>query len=160
MDTKIISMLFTDLKEDSGSWLTSGVKSERSNKRVHCCNGSNTEANQNDNKRIKCASSSSCSSSGEEEVDLNSKGSIARSSQLLQQLMSQQSPVKNRNDHTKGNSGSADDVRGSEAGLTQAHPQQPQSNSVLMNLLVSGCDVRAGYICLTKQKPSKSIATQ
>ena len=34
-----------------------------------------------------------------------------------------------------------------------------QSNSVLMNLLVSGCDVSAGYVCLAKPKsisiPSK-----
>lgn len=35
-----------------------------------------------------------------------------------------------------------------------------QSNSVLMNLLVSGCDVSAGYICLAKPKPSKSVATK
>lgn len=27
------------------------------------------------------------------------------------------------------------------------------SNSVLMNLLVSGCDVSAGYICLNSKKP-------
>lgn len=30
-------------------------------------------------------------------------------------------------------------------------------NSVLMNLLVSGCDVSAGYVCLVKPKPAKSI---
>ena len=35
-----------------------------------------------------------------------------------------------------------------------------QSNSVLMNLLVSGCDVSAGYVCLSKQKPSKGIASK
>jgi len=28
------------------------------------------------------------------------------------------------------------------------------SNSVLMNLLVSGCDVSAGYVCLVKPKPT------
>lgn len=33
------------------------------------------------------------------------------------------------------------------------------SSSVLMNLLVSGCDVSAGYICLTKPKPAKGIAS-
>lgn len=33
-----------------------------------------------------------------------------------------------------------------------------QSNSVLMNLLVSGCDVSAGYVCLAKPKSlSKSV---
>lgn len=32
-------------------------------------------------------------------------------------------------------------------------------SSVLMNLLVSGCDVSAGYVCLVKSKPTaKSIA--
>lgn len=30
-------------------------------------------------------------------------------------------------------------------------------NSVLMNLLVSGCDVSAGYVCLVKPKPAKGI---
>lgn len=35
-----------------------------------------------------------------------------------------------------------------------------QSNSVLMNLLVSGCDVSAGYVCLTKPKPSKGITSK
>lgn len=32
-------------------------------------------------------------------------------------------------------------------------------SSVLMNLLVSGCDVSAGYVCLVKPKPVKSIAS-
>lgn len=31
-------------------------------------------------------------------------------------------------------------------------------SSVLMNLLVSGCDVSAGYVCFAKPKSSKSIA--
>lgn len=30
--------------------------------------------------------------------------------------------------------------------------KQQQTNSVLMNLLVSGCDVSAGYVCLAKPK--------
>lgn len=41
---------------------------------------------------------------------------------------------------------------------TNSH-RNPPYNSVLMNLLVSGCDVSAGYVCLVKPKPSKSIAS-
>lgn len=37
--------------------------------------------------------------------------------------------------------------------------RNPACNSVLMNLLVSGCDVSAGYVCFAKPKPSKSIAS-
>lgn len=44
--------------------------------------------------------------------------------------------------------------------LISESPPQQQSNSVLMNLLVSGCDVSAGYVCLVKPKPSKSITTK
>ena len=39
--------------------------------------------------------------------------------------------------------------------IQQQQQQQQQSSSVLMNLLVSGCDVSAGYVCLTKTRPSK-----
>lgn len=43
----------------------------------------------------------------------------------------------------------------------QNQQRKRQSNSVLMNLLVSGCDVSAGYVCLVKQKPiSKTIASK
>jgi hypothetical protein len=37
------------------------------------------------------------------------------------------------------------------------HPCSGPSDSVLMNLLVSGCDVSAGYICLSS---SRKLATQ
>ena len=39
---------------------------------------------------------------------------------------------------------------------TQSKPHQPASNSVLMNLLVSGCDVSAGYTCLPRPKVAKA----
>lgn len=42
---------------------------------------------------------------------------------------------------------------------TGSHRNPPYNNSVLMNLLVSGCDVSAGYVCLVKPKPTKSIAS-
>lgn len=48
----------------------------------------------------------------------------------------------------------------SDDALISESPPQQQSNSVLMNLLVSGCDVSAGYVCLVKPKPSKSITTK
>jgi len=37
-------------------------------------------------------------------------------------------------------------------------PQPPHSDSVLMNLLVSGCDVSAGYICLGANRNSSKVA--
>lgn len=42
---------------------------------------------------------------------------------------------------------------------SQISQRTPPCNSVLMNLLVSGCDVSAGYVCFAKPKPSKSIAS-
>nr|CAD7397176.1 unnamed protein product [Timema poppensis] len=38
-------------------------------------------------------------------------------------------------------------------------PTTPPSSSVLMNLLVSGCDVSAGYICLGPNRPNNTAAT-
>nr|CAD7589565.1 unnamed protein product [Timema genevievae] len=38
-------------------------------------------------------------------------------------------------------------------------PTTPPSSSVLMNLLVSGCDVSAGYICLGPNRPNDTAAT-
>lgn len=38
----------------------------------------------------------------------------------------------------------------------QQQQQQQASNSVLMNLLVSGCDVSAGYMCLAPMRPRKT----
>lgn len=43
--------------------------------------------------------------------------------------------------------------------IGQIPHRNPACNSVLMNLLVSGCDVSAGYVCFAKPKPSKSIAS-
>lgn len=36
-------------------------------------------------------------------------------------------------------------------------PVTTQSSSVLMNLLVSGCDVDAGYICMVQCKPRPKV---
>ena len=43
--------------------------------------------------------------------------------------------------------------------ISQMSQRNPACNSVLMNLLVSGCDVSAGYVCFAKPKPPKSIAS-
>lgn len=40
----------------------------------------------------------------------------------------------------------------------QQQQKQTASNSVLKNLLVSGCDVSAGYICLAPIRPKKLVA--
>ncbi|KAH0568004.1 hypothetical protein KQX54_017293 [Cotesia glomerata] len=37
--------------------------------------------------------------------------------------------------------------------------QDHQSNSVLMNLLISGCDVSAGYVCFVKPKSASKVIT-
>ena len=58
-----------------------------------------------------------------------------------------------------GGGGGSDCVRfGKRTGSKTTSSQQ--SNSVLMNLLVSGCDVSAGYVCLAKPKPSKGISSK
>lgn len=111
-------------------------------------------------------------------------------SQLLQQLVSQKIP-KNRNWSDQAESknrlinggslfkdsclsrldddgGGLDSMQRSalvqeDSGGRIQQQQQQQSNSVLMNLLVSGCDVSAGYVCLTKQnnpRSSKGLASK
>lgn len=82
-----------------------------------------------------------------------SQDSIKTTPQLLQQLIA--SPgcdLKNRPKIQKEPSTS------SEAKWSpQKLQQQPASNSVLMNLLVSGCDVSAGYYtCLPRPKVAKA----
>lgn len=52
-----------------------------------------------------------------------------------------------------------DGVESGVDAIGQIPQRNPACNSVLMNLLVSGCDVSAGYVCFAKPKPSKSIAS-
>jgi hypothetical protein len=82
------------------------------------------------------------------------------SPQLLQQLMApltqaQRAKLKGRGVQTDSNWNLGGGSGGSSANnnQSQCNPHQP-SNSVLMNLLVSGCDVSAGYTCLPR--PSKT----
>lgn len=56
--------------------------------------------------------------------------------------------------------GGGDDSDGlDKIDVNRRNPSCGARSSVLMNLLVSGCDVSAGYICLAKPKPVKSIAS-
>lgn len=107
-------------------------------------------------------------------------------SPLLRRLVSQQT-VQRSNSSYNGESYTSSPRRGENAGRTQRDleideaegdsggggyedgggsrarvpPERTSSgcSSVLMNLLVSGCDVSAGYVCFAKPKPSKSIAS-
>lgn len=65
------------------------------------------------------------------------------SSELLNQLMSN-TPTR-----------SASQTKQKNNEWPNSRTDQPPSDSVLMNLLVSGCDVSAGYICIVPQKAKK-----
>lgn len=115
--------------------------------------------------------------------------SIDNGSQLLRRLVSQQTvprsngysaesfPVHDRRQNDsrmqddpemeddEGDGGGAEEGGGDDRcrrSVSASQPSQrnnPPCSSVLMNLLVSGCDVSAGYVCFAKPKPSKSIAS-
>ncbi|EFN75728.1 hypothetical protein EAI_09730 [Harpegnathos saltator] len=64
----------------------------------------------------------------------------------------------------RGNDGHGRDRDGGLNGLnnidaSRRNPTCGVGSSVLMNLLVSGCDVSAGYVCLVKPKSAKGIAS-
>lgn len=83
--------------------------------------------------------------------------SIKATPQLLQQLMT--STGCNQKNRTKSPmEPSTSNARWSPVQTSpQKTQQQPASNSVLMNLLVSGCDVSAGYYtCLPRPKVAKA----
>ena len=79
----------------------------------------------------------------------SSVSSSQSSPQLLQQLMAP-SPVPQK---TKPSTSKFDASRWTDGQMSGLHHEQT-SNSVLMNLLVSGCDVSAGYTCFPR--PSKA----
>lgn len=78
-------------------------------------------------------------------------------SQLLQQLMQASGPqqVRSRGHHDDSmwvldGGGTPNSIK-----HRQQQPKEPpttSSNSVLMNLLVSGCDVSAGYVCVSNSR--------
>jgi hypothetical protein len=87
------------------------------------------------------------------------------SSQLLQQLIQTSGPQQVQSKGPHGDSMWVLDGGGTPSSNKQKQQQQQQqpkqpppasSDSVLMNLLVSGCDVSAGYICLSS---SRKLAT-
>ena len=123
-------------------------------------------------KRIKCDNDQPRSASS---VVMNTLTSA--SPQLLQQLMAptkstaakvkvveqqQQQSRKTGNDASmkNNNDSKAQEDQESKKGFAMLSKKQQQtpapSNSVLMNLLVSGCDVSAGYMCLAPMRPRKT----
>lgn len=97
----------------------------------------------------------------------------ATAPQLLQQLMAP-APQNQRDrkadrsallDETvRGDAskwGSAAGINGGVATLTsrQNSVTPAASHSVLKNLLVSGCDVSAGYVCIVPMRPKKALKT-
>ena len=141
------------------------VTAERAIKRAHAYS---SKSGPQDSKRLKRADVGPASSL---ESILSSS---VQSSQLLQQLVSQQQQAKARDwpeqllaTNDSRTVEQCDPRAALRRGVFEAEagrqaPAQQQSNSVLMNLLVSGCDVSAGYVCLTKQGPrsSKGIASK
>uniref|UniRef100_A0A182JT14 Uncharacterized protein n=1 Tax=Anopheles christyi TaxID=43041 RepID=A0A182JT14_9DIPT len=129
------------------SFVTTAVKKSNpagvngNNKRTLAGVSESTDTGTGNNcKRLKSSSSSSAPSSAP---------------QLLQQLMAP-SPVPQK---LKSKSRSAQDSAGGRwpnghAGGNANLLQEQSGNSVLMNLLVSGCDVSAGYTCFPR--PSKA----
>ena len=83
------------------------------------------------------------------------------SSQLLQQLIQTNSSHQARSRGTQGDSVWVLDGGGTTNNnkQQQKQPLQSPSDSVLMNLLVSGCDVSAGYICLTARNSTNRKLT-
>lgn len=61
-----------------------------------------------------------------------------------------------RSNDSEGNNNKKGFAAGQMMKKQQQQQQQQASNSVLMNLLVSGCDVSAGYMCLAPMRPRKT----
>lgn len=98
-------------------------------------------------KKMERATSHKRPSNASENCSKRAKAGSATSPQLLQQLMAPNSK------NVKGKSQSLLE-HGKWTHKTHNIPlQQQTNNSVLMNLLVSGCDVSYGYTCLPR--PSK-----
>jgi hypothetical protein len=83
---------------------------------------------------------------------------IKTTPQLLQQLMSTSGASqkgRQRIQTSSTSTGNCGDALWTP--VAPPKPSQPASNSVLMNLLVSGCDVSAGYYtCLPRTKVAKA----
>lgn len=73
--------------------------------------------------------------------------------QLLHQLMS---PTTSASQKSRSKSRQVAESRWTTGLNGKSQQQQTASNSVLMNLLVSGCDVSAGYTCFPRPKVAKA----
>lgn len=82
-------------------------------------------------------------------------------SQLLQQLITTPQQQQPGNLHSKNSKGVLESRWPANENQTltqqQQQKQQKQSNSVLKNLLISGCDVSAGY-CILPMRPKTKLA--
>jgi hypothetical protein len=83
---------------------------------------------------------------------------IKTTPQLLQQLITSTGINQKSRQKVQQNINNSDVASTSSRWTSnaQSKPHQPSSNSVLMNLLVSGCDVSAGYTCLPRPKVAKA----
>lgn len=83
---------------------------------------------------------------------------IKATPQLLQQLMTTTGVTQKSRQKVQTQSSTETTATTSSRWTSnaQSKPHQPASNSVLMNLLVSGCDVSAGYTCLPRPKVAKA----
>lgn len=105
--------------------------------------------NDRTNNKRTCNSSYDYSNKRTKNEPKENNRSLNSSSELLQQLIS------NNNNQRQKTKGKGNNWLLNSNGKTAACVSQP-SDSVLMNLLVSGFDIRAGYICLTPTAKSKS----
>lgn len=126
----------------------------KTNKQIYNNHNNNNTSSNNHLKRPSNTSenSSKRAKSTNSQSDLNvsvvsSRVAKAQAPQLLQQLMapSQQSQKSRMKDGQRWNGNN-----GTNSSTNKTIPLQQSSNSVLMNLLVSGCDVSAGYTCFPR----------
>ncbi|CAH0550232.1 unnamed protein product [Brassicogethes aeneus] len=115
-------------EKNSSRWSIKNVKQNNRMDRTTSCKRSNTAEYDMSNKRVK------------------NEPKEKMSSELLQQLMS--------NNHHRGRPKGKSNWLLDSGGQKAACISQP-SDSVLMNLLVSGFDIRAGYICLAPTKAKR-----
>lgn len=106
--------------------------------------------NSTSNKRPSSVSSIEVSTNTSKRI----KSETQSSPQLLQQLMAP-SPTPHRSRSKINKLDGRWNLENSQQTMADL-PQQSSSNSVLMNLLVSGCDVSAGYVCFVPMRPKKS----
>lgn len=142
----------------------SSIKQQRQPERTisHKRPSSATQQSSNDiqqaNKRVKSNSQAATTVT----VNVSTLNDTHTSPHLLQQLMAPTPQQRARTKASKmmeGNGRWTIDTNGASgicgSGGNAAFHQQ-SSNSVLHNLLVSGCDISAGYVCFVPMRPKKA----